>query len=266
MIFGRKKRDSLSAADKKAGSSPSFSMGNSLLDEAKKKKNNSFSNFQNPEILRLDLIKEESEGRINWRHYFNLTIVALLMSAFIVAQCYYIISWWQDNSTSSESIARNTEQAKAAAQKLQSSADEAMLFSKRVDLIVPLLNHHIYWTKFFSYLEQNTLSTVTFAGGFSGDTSGNYSLGAKANHYSDINWQVKKFLADDSTLSATVGSGSSGGQKTASDASSTASSTQDQVSEAQRQAAAQKLKAAGPQSVSFSISLKVDPKIFYSSQ
>ncbi len=184
------------------------------------------------------------------------------MTALVAAQVYFIISWWEGNASKSENIMKNTTEAQNEIKTFQKSADEALAFSKRAELVSPLLDSHVYWTNFFRYLERNTLSSVTFSG-FSGDTKGTYILTARARHYSDINWQVKKFLADDYTISAVVGAGNSGGGNPKKVSTPISTSTEESILEtASRLAEEKKLKAAGPQEVSFSIELKVNPEVF----
>ena len=214
------------------------------------------TDFRNPEILDLDLVGQVSEGQIDGRRYFNLIVVALLMTAIVVAQVYFIISWWKNNSSTSEDLIRNTTQAQKEIKNFQKTADEALSFSKRADLITPLMNNHIYWSNFFRYLERNTLSTVTFEG-FTGDNKGEYTLEATSLHYSDINWQVKKFLSDDYTISATVSEGSTGDKGTGKLSTPISSTTDPETIEE-----GLIKKPTNDEKVSFTLKLKVKPELF----
>lgn len=280
MIFGRKKKnnnnldaflnETVSGSATPGSNLPEEKIGSTQTEISEKKiTQKSFqaavspkNDFHNPEILQLDLIRQEMEGRINWRRYFNLLAATCLMSALVIAQIYYIISWWGSSDISSENILRNSAKAQDDIKNLQKTSDEVLRFSKRADLVLPLLEKHIYWTNFFNYLERNTLSNVTFSD-FSGDLKGDYTLTAEAKHYSDINWQVKKFLADDYTIAATVSEGSSGDGDTETKSENATSSEKSQIDEAKRLAEERRLKIAGPQSVTFVIKLKVKPEIFY---
>lgn len=215
------------------------------------------ADFRNPEILDLDLVGQVSEGKIDGRRYFNLIFAALLMTAIVVGQVYFIISWWENNSSTSEDLIKNTAQAQKEIKNFQKTADEALDFSKRADLITPLMNNHIYWTNFFRYLERNTLSTVTFES-FTGDNKGEYTLEAKSLHYSDINWQVKKLLSDDYTISATVSEGSSGDKKAGKLSTPISSSTDPETIEE-----GLITKPTGTDKVSFTLKLKVKPELFF---
>lgn len=212
--------------------------------------------FGNPDILDLDLISQESEGKIDARRYGNLIIIALLMSLAVVAQLYFIIGWWQNNSSISEDLTENTIRAQKDIKTFQKSADEALAFSKRADLVSPLLDNHIYWSNFFRYLERNTLSTVTYSD-FSGDDTGVYTLEAKSSHFSDINWQVKKFLADDFTVSASVNEGNSGDAKDGKLAKPLTTEEENLLS-----TEVTRSKSDGPENVYFTIKLKVKPELF----
>ena len=72
-----------------------------------------------------------------------------------------------------------------------------MSYKDKANSLGQLLQNHVYWSTFFSWLEKNTLNSVSYAG-FSGDISGKYDLAAKALSYAQASWQAKVFL--DSSL------------------------------------------------------------------
>ncbi|NCC70076.1 hypothetical protein EOM09_00635 [bacterium] len=63
---------------------------------------------------------------------------------------------------------------------------------QNLDEIVKLLNNHIYWTKFFNLLEENTIPEV-FYYNFTGDTSGQITLNAITDSYLNVSRQMIAF-------------------------------------------------------------------------
>jgi Tfp pilus assembly protein PilN len=61
-----------------------------------------------------------------------------------------------------------------------------------LDEIIKLLDNHIYWTKFFNLLEENTIPEV-FYYNFTGDTSGQITLNAITDSYLNVSRQMIAF-------------------------------------------------------------------------
>lgn len=220
---------------------------------------NNQKNFGNPKILDLDLVKRESEGMVDFRHYFNLMISALCLALFVVGQVYLIISFWEKQESNRDDLSLKLLALDNETKKFQKTADEAMAFKARAERVTPLLGKHIYWSNFFNYLEKNTLSSVSF-GGFEGNINGDYSLIGTAQRYSDINWQVKKILTDDYTISASVNEGK------IETTSGAAGADKDKLAESQKKTAAQKAGEVAPGAVNFELALKIKPDLFYAAK
>lgn len=63
---------------------------------------------------------------------------------------------------------------------------------QNLDEIIKLLDSHIYWTKFFNLLEENTIPEV-FYYNFTGDTSGQITLNAITDSYLSVSRQMIAF-------------------------------------------------------------------------
>lgn len=63
---------------------------------------------------------------------------------------------------------------------------------QNLDEIIKLLDSHIYWTKFFNLLEENTIPEV-FYYNFTGDTSGQMTLNAITDSYLNVSRQMIAF-------------------------------------------------------------------------
>ncbi len=198
-------------------------------------------NLASPEILEVNLIKDEASNFLNWRKFFAPLFLSVLVAAILVAEVYFLIGWWEkQESERSLVVDSNYQVVLADIKELQTDYQKLTDFKNKVDLMKNLINHHPYWTNFFNWLESRTLSSITLDG-FSGDLKGQYSFGARTNTFADISWQVRALLDDEHVLKASVDSGS-GGIITSEDEDGNI----DLSSE-----------------VSFSIELEIDPKIFY---
>jgi len=199
--------------------------------------------WENPKVLEVNLIKENTAIEFDWGRNLARLALALLVTIFVIVEAYWGLNWWEQKETArANDLTAGIQQAKQEIDQVQSQANEFITFKNKLAALSPLLDNHIYWTNFFSWLERHTLNTVTFAD-FSGDTSGEYSLGAEARSYSDISYQVKALLATSTneTETETLKAEVLGGQ-----------STQNQDKDGRVKSGV----------VSFSLDLKIKPDIF----
>lgn len=193
-------------------------------------------NFLNPEVLEVNLVKDEVGVEFNWsKHLFSL-FLALIAASLLVIEIYYGLDWWQkQEEQKTVAIVTEYEEVGRQIKNIDANAKDFTIFKEKLALTKKMADSHIYFTDFFTWLEKNTLNSVVY-GGFSGDTSGIYSFGATAKNFSDISWQVKHFRNNKYVESVSVDSGSS-------------SRTDD--------------KKNTDSTVTFSLSLKIKPEIFY---
>lgn len=192
---------------------------------------------QNPKVLEVNLIKNEMRANFDWSQHLGTLFISLLIAGLFVVEIYFGLDRWSayENDRVLATEAKFNQVSKDI-KAMKSESDQVLAFKQRVDLADALLADHIYWTNFLSWLEKNTLSTVSY-GGFSGGVDGAYQLQATGQTFRDISWQTRAFLADPSVISARVDSGSSArsDKKEQTDAST---------------------------GVSFAVNLKINPKIF----
>jgi len=152
--------------------------------------------FQNPKILEVNLIKEEASISFNWNKNLLILVLVLFFAGILVGEVYLGLNWWEEQETAQlQVLSDKIRKLDSEAAKLKKSAAVALSYKEKSAVFTDLLNNHIYWSNFFSWLEKNTLSSVRYSG-FSGTTDGFYSLTASADTYADISWQVKAFLND----------------------------------------------------------------------
>ena len=199
---------------------------------------NKISKGINPEILEVNLVRDEVSVDFNWSKHLLSLFLTLLISAALVAEIYYGLDWWQKEEEDKTAIIKmEYEGTTSQIKNISNNAKDFSTFKDKLNLTKELADNHVYWSNFFNWLEKNTLNSVTYSD-FSGDISGKYSLAATAKTFSDISWQTKAFKSSSWTDSVSIDSGSSGSSEAS--ASSTPEST-----------------------VSFTIDLQVKPHIFF---
>lgn len=125
------------------------------------------------------------------RLYFGLSAI---IGVIIVALGYFGINLSnQLLEKQFQGIDRQLEAAEAGYAKLKAKEEEALKWSKRVAVISSLLENHIYWSKFFPYLEKTTIPDVYYTSiGLSSD--GIVTLSGVATNYTAVARQYKVFL------------------------------------------------------------------------
>lgn len=179
-----------------------------LTKKNNKKNSKSSGNFaQNPKVLEVNLIKDESRVDFEINKKISNTLFVLVMVSLFVAEIYLGLNWWSDYETERVQLAENKfNQISKEIKSLRSESEQISILKKRIDSVEELLDNHVYWTSFFSWLEDNTLSSVNYLG-FKGDSNGSYALKASTNNFRDISWQVRALLEDSAVLSVSVDSG-----------------------------------------------------------
>lgn len=207
-----------------------------------KKSNNTFSdksdNFINPKVLEVNLVKDEVGIDFDWSKHLLSLFLVVFVAGLLVTEIYFGLDWWQKQEEE-RTVTLNAEYQDTISKvkNISNNSKDFSTFKDKLTLTQQMADSHVYWTKFFDWLEKNTLNSVTYSGGFAGDVSGDYALSATAKTFSDISWQVKAFKDSPLVESISVDSGASA----ASDPKATSTESQ----------------------VSFSMKLKVKPQIFF---
>lgn len=208
-----------------------MSLFSTKLNKPSKKKRD---NLQNPKILEVNLVRDEVQVSFDWKKNILILSLTLLIAAAVMTEIYLGLNWWADQEEQASQIwARETDKLNAETVSLKNQAAPALAYKAKSAVFGRLLDSHIYYSQFLSYLEKNTLSTVKYSG-FHGDLSGHYSLGGTAANFAEAAWQVRSFLNDPLTVKAEIAS-------------------------VQASAAKDKQTAGG---VSFTLLLQVKPEIF----
>lgn len=152
-------------------------------------------NLKNPEILEVNLVKDEVVIFFDWNKNLFVSLLVFIFAGLFVFEIYLGLDYWENRENEKASIIEaQTNTIKSEVVKLTEEYKDALSFKDKSSAFSDLLKNHIYWTRFFSWIEANTLNTVKY-GSFSGDLSGVYSLSATAPSFAEVSWQTK-VLAD----------------------------------------------------------------------
>lgn len=184
-----------------------FKAGSGNLSEFSRKKTSS-------RVLEVNLVRGEIVKFFDWQKGITLLLISIFISLAFLSLVYWGISWWgtsrqaAENTTYLQDYYRINKEIKS----LDSQVSEVLKFKDRLDLVNFLLDRHIYWTNFFNFLEDNTLSNVYFSS-FGGDINGSYSLQATTDNLDAIDAQTKMLLSNPKIKKASVNAGTIGGEE-----------------------------------------------------
>lgn len=151
----------------------------------------------NPEILDIDLIKDEVPVEFEGRKNFRMLLVFSVLALLLVGQVYLVLLNWEKREIQkrSEHLKQEMELVNNQIEVAKEEASGALSLRNKLNLIYPTFSRHVYWSNFFNFLERNTLAQVYYSG-FSGDTSGKYILRSYVSDFRAISFQLKTMLAD----------------------------------------------------------------------
>jgi len=162
------------------------------------------ANRQNPKILEVNLIKDEVQVSFDYNRGFFILIMMLVVAGLLVTEVYLGLDWWQRQENARvEELRVETDKIGREATELNNKLASALTFKEKSAAFSSLLEKHVYWNNFFSWLEKNTLTTIKYKD-FVGDLTGEYTLSGQAQTLADISWQVKTLLDDPLTVSVEV--------------------------------------------------------------
>ncbi|MDA3802596.1 MAG: hypothetical protein PF488_01705 [Patescibacteria group bacterium] len=171
-------------------------------EEIKRKKSTSFKkpvDLRNPEVLDVNLVKDEIVVFFNWRKHLTIAFIVIALTSLFIYEISRVLDYWEEiEIAKAEQIEKQIEVLKKDTVLMNNKASNALLFKEKSLVFSKLLGDHIYFSNFFTWLEKNTLSSVKYSG-FSGDISGDYSLQATAPSYAEVSWQAK-VLSDSSYI------------------------------------------------------------------
>lgn len=165
------------------------------------KKNNNILN-----VLETDLIKDEMDVQLNWKKDIVMFFVLLFLVVVFTAEVCFLLNRWGKNKELDYSnyLTQEIADIKAEVEQLKGEYNKAVGFNEQLKISSSALNKHVYWSKFFYFLEKYTLKKNIYYKNFSGDISGVYILPAVTNDVLAINYQSSIYSANPLVSSVTA--------------------------------------------------------------
>ncbi len=204
------------------------------------------------DVLDVDLIKGEKQEVFDWGKYIAFIFLAVVAASVLALEAYWLIAWWENQEDNRASqIEKNIEEIRSEIKEIEGEYQVLTDFKVKADMLDDLLTKHPYWTNFFNWIERRTLSNVTWES-FTADLSGDYTLQGEAKTFADISWQVRSFLDDELVNEVSVDSGTGGLREETREIPGLLDEEDNPIMETYLVS-----------SVSFTLNLKIDPRIFY---
>ena len=139
---------------------------------------------------------------IDWKSSFNIFISYFLIFLILISGAFAYLTFLEKEKINKFNIYdEDIQKTKELIEKEELLVEEGLLFREKIGILEGLVDNHVYWSQFFSYVEKNTFEEVYFEK-FSGDLEGEYNLaGVADNKYFMAAEQLKAFRQDELTES-----------------------------------------------------------------
>ncbi|MFA5069867.1 MAG: hypothetical protein WC528_01160 [Patescibacteria group bacterium] len=142
----------------------------------------------------VNLLPEELIGQEAPRQKLIVMSVSFLAAVMLIALVYYVLLFYQSSiETKTAEVKTQKIEVTGEISKYENLQKESIAFKGKIDAVSDLLDTHIYWTKFFEKLENNTLPDVYYSGVFNASNSTVLSLKAVAPDFETVAKQLLVF-------------------------------------------------------------------------
>ncbi|MEA1963259.1 MAG: hypothetical protein U9M94_03435 [Patescibacteria group bacterium] len=167
------------------------------------------SGFPSKITLKTNLIKEDVTTYVNWKKNIILLLFGLVFVVLGIGGFYARLIYKEYASgLEGKDLDNEIKVLNVKINNLEDQNQEIIEFQKKLDIAAGLLDNHIYWTNFFKFLEENTLSNTYYTSSVSGDIAGIFNFEVVAKNYSGIDNQLRILRANKHVLKASILSGS----------------------------------------------------------
>lgn len=157
----------------------------------------------------VNLLPDDLAGKVNPRQKLILLGAVIGSCVVIIGGAALLLLLYKSNIVKrTEEVRGQRAGVEGAIRSFRDEQKASIALLERTNTMRALLNHHVYWTKFFTRLERYTDPAVAFNNSFSGDISGTMSLQATARDYRAMARQMlifeeaKDFVSSAKTTSA----------------------------------------------------------------
>gem|GEM_PF-737962 len=206
-------------------------------------------------LVQVNLIKEQRSMFFNWQHKMLSMIFFVILTILVCVLAYgYLLILAKEKQSSNLYIFTNLDNINKQIEIAKRELDETIVpFNDKLMYTGYMLDNHIYWTNFFSFLETSTLAGVYYGSGMDATINGNvqgnsglFELWAIAKDYNTISNQTKVMSKSPTNMVLAVNISDA-------DALSKATTTPDQVGV---------LPSNVGEAVKFKLKLNLDQRLF----
>lgn len=161
-----------------------------------------------------NLIKDQEIVFFNWHENILVLSLSLVMCCLAISLTYVgLLIWQKERLEASKFAFSNVEIIDSQIKKSEQEVEEVKEFNNKLSMVSGLLDNHVYWTNFLTFLEDSTLKDVYYER-FAGDISGEYSIPALASSLEAISLQldVMKKVEKVESVSPDIGQPSADGR------------------------------------------------------
>ncbi|MFH0853744.1 MAG: hypothetical protein V1853_05055 [bacterium] len=127
----------------------------------------------------VNLLPTDFKQSINPKSKLISLGITLFATIFVIGGAYALLTIYRTSIIEDiQNLRTERSGIEDQIQNLKPKQKEAIAVNSRLQIITGLLDQHIYWTKFFSKLEDYTIDDVYYTGAFSGSLSGQITLSA----------------------------------------------------------------------------------------
>ena len=152
-----------------------------IIDIVKEKLEFTKRKFGTQSTIKTNLIKGEVSTFFDLKKNLMFLFVNIFLTGLVVIAIYSgLVFWEKTNENIIQSWLTDIDTKNKKIKSTEEKIEIIGIFQKKLEITSKILKDHIYWTNFFKFLEDNTLSKIEYSESFSGNALGNYSISARA--------------------------------------------------------------------------------------
>ncbi len=164
--------------------------------------------FEPSRAVKPNLIKNQEILFFNWHEHALVFGLSVVMCCLVISLVYVSLLIWQKERMDNNKVTLlNVKAIDEQIIKTEKEVREIKDFNGKLISLSTLLDNHIYWTNYFSFLEDATLKDV-YLKSFVGDISGEYTIPALARNLDAVSSQLEVMKSYSKVKSITPETGS----------------------------------------------------------
>ncbi len=213
-------------------------------------------------VLATNLIDKSEFNFFDSEKKLKYIIISILGSLCMVGVLYLGLLYWEHVELSKLKKEKNEiANLEIKINGMEKDINQAKNFQEKLNVVGQLLEKHVYWTNFFSFLEEKTLPNVYYTGDFNASLDGEYKLSARAPSFSVIKNQIS-VLNNDNRVSLVRATDLKVYEETVEGAKSAPSENEESN---ENEIEATTTKSVIEKGIDFTLSFKIEKDIFHKS-